>query len=50
MSNVTISQKEYDSLLRDSQMLKNLPLYEKLLAFEKSISEKGEYTREELGF
>ena len=45
MDTVTIPRDEHDS-----QMLKNTHLYKRLVEFEKNISEKGEFTREDLGF
>jgi hypothetical protein len=50
MDTVTISRDEYESLVQDSQKLKNSHLYKRLLDFEKNVSENGEFTREDLGF
>ena len=50
METVTIPRDEYDSLVRDSRMLQKSHLYQRLLEYEESLAENGEYTREDLGF
>jgi hypothetical protein len=50
MDTVTIPRDEYDSLVRDSKILKRSNLYQKVIDFENSIAENGEFTRKDLGF
>ena len=50
MKTMTILKEEYVELKRDSESLKNMTIYRRLLEFEKNIEAGKKFYRSDLGF
>ena len=50
METITLPRSELEQLHREIETLRNSGLYERLLEFEKNISEGKRFTRADLGF
>ena len=50
METITIPKEKYEQMKIEIELLRNSPLYKRLLEFEKNISEGKRYSRKDLGF